>query len=212
MIAYDNLLLFLGASLALAITPGPDMLFILARSASYGCRAGVVSTLGIATGLLVHIAAAALGLSGLLIAVPAAYDAVRFAGAAYLVYLGARALLSRSSGEPGGPALERVEIGLRKIYTQGLITNVLNPKVALFFLAFLPQFVDPGNGSVPAQFVLLGVLFSTTGTLVNLGVALATSRAAAWTRGRARGAVWLERMSGLIFVGLGLRLALQRQA
>ena len=150
------------AGLALNLTPGPDMLYVAARGAAEGRRAGVVSALGIGAGTLVHITALALGLSALLAAVPLAYDAVRYAGAAYLVYLGVRALLARreegasvadapSSGAGARRATEPPPPGrLAALFRQGVVTNVLNPKVALFFLAFLPQFVDPARGSPAA--------------------------------------------------------------
>jgi len=204
-----NLLVFMGATLALNLTPGPDMLYVIARSAGEGRAAGVVSALGIAAGCMVHTLAIALGLSSLLVAVPVAYDVVRYAGAAYLIYLGVRALLrpSTQAGAPPAPA------PLDAVFRQGVVTNVLNPKVALFFLAFLPQFVDPARGGVAWQLLALGVLFNTSGTLVNLGVALAASGAVRWGRSRAgeQGERWrrhAQRFTGAVFVGLGLRLAL----
>ncbi len=203
-----NLLLFLGATLALNLTPGPDMLYVLARSAAEGRRAGVASALGIAGGTVFHTLAVVLGLSSLLLAVPYAYDAVRLGGAAYLVYLGLRALL-RPAAPGAGPRVERASLGA--IFRQGVVTNVLNPKVALFFLAFLPQFVDPARGSVPAQLLLLGVLFNVSGTLVNLTVALAASGAGQWGRARLGSSALLQRLTGLVFVGLGVRIALQRR-
>ena len=140
MFDLHDLLLFLGAGLALNLTPGPDMLYVAARSTSEGRRAGVVSALGIGAGTLVHIAALALGLSALLAAVPLLYDVVRLAGAAYLVWLGLRALLRPAAAPDEAPP---PPASLTTIFRQGVVTNVLNPKVALFFLAFLPQFVDP---------------------------------------------------------------------
>jgi threonine/homoserine/homoserine lactone efflux protein len=203
-----SLLLFLGATLALNVTPGPDMLYVIARSASEGRRAGVASALGIAGGTVFHTLAVVLGLSSLLLAVPFAYDAVRFGGAAYLVYLGLRALL-RPAAPGAGPRVERAS--LWAIFRQGVVTNVLNPKVALFFLAFLPQFVSPARGSVPVQLLVLGVLFNVSGTLVNLAVALVASRAGSWGRARLGTSAWLQRLTGVVFVGLGVRLALQER-
>ncbi|MBF5044547.1 LysE family translocator [Aggregicoccus sp. 17bor-14] len=204
-----NLLLFMGATLALNVTPGPDMLYVIARSASEGRRAGVASALGIAGGTVFHTLAVVLGLSSLLLAVPFAYDAVRLGGAAYLVYLGLRAIL-RPAGASAGT--QRVApASLWAIFRQGVVTNVLNPKVALFFLAFLPQFVDPARGRVPLQLLLLGVLFNASGTLVNLAVALAASGAGRWGRARVGGSALLQRLTGVVFVGLGVRLALQQR-
>ena len=197
-----SLLLFLAAGLALNFTPGPDMLYVAARGASEGRAAGVVSALGIGAGTLVHIALVALGLAALLAAVPVAYLVVRIGGAGYLIYLGVRALRSQTS-----LALRHVEPApLWTVFRQGVITNVFNPKVALFFLAFLPQFVDPSRGNPALQVVALGLLFDTTGTLVNLGVALASSRAAARLR-TGRTAAALHKITGILFIGLGLRLA-----
>lgn len=204
-----NLLLFLGATLALNVTPGPDMLYVLARSASEGRRAGVASALGIAGGTVFHTLAVVLGLSSLLLAVPFAYDAVRLGGAAYLVYLGLRAILRPAGASDGAPRV--APASLWAIFRQGVVTNVLNPKVALFFLAFLPQFVDPSRGRVPLQLLLLGVLFNVSGTLVNLGVAFAASGAGRWGRARVGGSALLQRLTGAVFVGLGVRLALQQR-
>jgi len=202
--AAHDFLVFLAAGLALNFTPGPDMLYVAARSSSGGRGVGVVSALGIGAGTLVHISALALGLSAVLVTVPAAYAAVRYAGAAYLVFLGVRALLRpRAISLPA-----RAEpAGSWRAFRQGMLTNILNPKVALFFLAFLPQFVDPARGSAAAQTVVLGLVFDTTGTAVNIGVAILASRATEWWRRRPRGADWLQRATGLLFLGLGARLA-----
>ena len=199
-----SLLLFLAAGLALNFTPGPDMLYVAARGASEGTAAGIVSALGIGAGTLVHITLVSLGLAALLAAVPLAYAVVRIGGAAYLIYLGVRALRSKSS-----LTLQHVEPApLRTIFRQGVITNVLNPKVALFFLAFLPQFVDPSRGNPALQVVALGLLFDTTGTIVNLGVALGSSRAAASLRRNTRAGDVLQKITGALFIGLGVRLAI----
>lgn len=199
-----SFLLFLAAGLALNFTPGPDMLYVAARGASEGRPAGIASALGIGAGTLVHITLVALGLAALLRAVPVAYLVVRIGGAAYLIYLGVRAI--RSSG---ALVLRRVEPApLRTVFRQGVITNVLNPKVALFFLAFLPQFVDPSRGNPVIQIVVLGLVFDVTGTLVNLGVALGASRAASQLRGASRARDVLQKLTGALFIGLGLRLAL----
>jgi len=199
-----SLLLFLAAGLALNFTPGPDMLYVAARGASEGRAAGIVSALGIGAGTLVHITLVALGLAALLAAVPVAYTLVQIAGAIYLIYLGVRALRSKST-----LSVERLQpASLGAIFRQGVITNVLNPKVALFFLAFLPQFVDPARGNPALQVVALGLLFDTTGTLVNLAVAIGSSRAAARLRAGSRAGAALQKLTGVLFIGLGLRLAL----
>jgi threonine/homoserine/homoserine lactone efflux protein len=209
MFDLHTLLLFLAAGLALNLTPGPDMLYVAARSTSEGRRAGIVSALGIGAGTLVHIAALAFGLSALLAAVPAAYDVVRYAGAAYLLWLGARALL-----RPGKmrDATVVTPAPLGAVFRQGVVTNVLNPKVALFFLAFLPQFVDPARGNPMVQTVALGLMFDTSGTIVNVLVALLASRAAGMLRrGGGRAGNVLQRVTGGVFVLLGVRLALARR-
>jgi threonine/homoserine/homoserine lactone efflux protein len=193
----------MAAGLALNLTPGPDMLYVAARSTSEGRSAGIVSSLGIATGTLFHITAVALGLSALLAAVPIAYTAVRIGGAIYLIYLGVRAL--GSHGAKAGQTVTRAPLAV--IFRQGVITNVLNPKVALFFLAFLPQFVDPARGSAAAQIVLLGLIFNVSGTTVNTAVALGASGVAARMHASSRPGLIMRRMTGLIFIGLGLRLA-----
>ena len=195
-----SLALFMAAGLALNLTPGPDMLYVAARGAGEGRSAGIASALGIGVGTLVHIALVAAGLAAVLAAVPIAYLAIRLGGAAYLIYLGVRALLSQKSAE----AAPLVPASIGTIFRQGVITNVLNPKVALFFLAFLPQFVDASRGNPALQVIGLGLLFDTTGTLVNLAVAIGSSRAAEQLRAPS---VWLQRATGGIFVALGVRLA-----
>src|SRR6185503_5152928 len=168
MIDPASLALFMTATLALNLAPGPDMLYVSTRSLTQGRRAGVISALGIAAGSVVHTVAIASGLAALLRALPLAYEIVRFAGAAYLIWLGIQALRNRSglaSGKPLDPASDWA------IFRQGAITNVLNPKVALFFLAFLPQFVDPSRGSAALQTLGLGAWFIASGTLVNFAVA-----------------------------------------
>src|SRR5437868_4979380 len=149
---------FLVAALMLNLAPGPDMLYVLGRSLGQGRRAGIISALGIFAGCLVHILAAALGLAAILRSSALAYDIVRYAGAAYLIYLGVRLIIAQTSDESlATPAPAR----LSSIFYQGVATNVLNPKVAMFFLAFLPQFIDARHGSVVLQIVALGLIFDT---------------------------------------------------
>lgn len=203
---FNSLLVFIGAGLLLNITPGPDVLYIVGRSIGQGRVAGLVSVLGIATGSLFHVASAALGLSALMLALPLAYDGVRYAGAAYLVWLGLRAIGSRSSPLH----VQRVEPErLGRVFRQGVLTNMLNPKVALFFLAFLPQFTNPANGPVSLQVALLGLIFIGNGTIVCLAYALAASWLGEWLQTRYGVATWLNRAMGGLFIGLGVRLALE---
>jgi threonine/homoserine/homoserine lactone efflux protein len=185
------------------------MLYVIARSAGQGRSAGLVSVLGIATGSLIQTCIVALGLASILAAVPLAYDLVKFVGAGYLIYLGVRALLSRQHSLIA-PTVERT--GLWRIFAQGVITNVLNPKVALFFLAFLPQFTSPAYGSVPLQIIILGTIFNVSGTAVNIMVSLFSSLLGNWLKSHARTSKVLNWLTGGIFIGLGVRLAfLQRQ-
>ena len=200
-----TLLLFMTAALALNVTPGPDMLYVIARSAGEGRTAGIISSLGIAAGCLVHTLAVALGLAGLLRAVPVAFEIVKWMGAAYLVWLGVRAL--RMHGVAAGPSATAAASNAA-IFRQGMLTNVLNPKVALFFLAFLPQFVDPERGPIALQVVSLGLLFNVSGTLVNILVAVLASGAGAWSRRRFGESPLMRRVTGVLFIGLGVRLAL----
>lgn len=200
----NSLLLFLIATITLNITPGPDMLYVIARSVGQGRAAGIASALGIAAGCFVHILAVTFGLASLLMAVPAAYEIVKYAGAAYLIYLGVRTLISRRPKDAETPIKEA---SLRTIFLQGAITNVLNPKVALFFLAFLPQFVNR-DGNFAAQIIFLGVLFNVSGTIVNVVVALAASYTGNRFKTRIGESAVFRWLTGGVFIGLGVRLAL----
>jgi threonine/homoserine/homoserine lactone efflux protein len=204
------LLLFVIAGLVLNFTPGPDLLYITARSLGQGWRAGAASAFGIGAGCLVHTVAAALGISVLLKASPVAYDALRLAGAAYLIWLGVQALRQRAVPN----AVDALPPdSLRKVFWQGFVTNVLNPKVALFFLAFLPQFADPARGAFALQVLVLGLIFIFNGLWVCLLVARSAAAMADWARRRAGAMTWIQRGSGALLVGLGLHLAINgRQA
>jgi threonine/homoserine/homoserine lactone efflux protein len=198
-----SLIVFMTATLALNLTPGPDMLYVIARSVGQGQRAGVASALGIGVGCLAHTFAAAFGLSALLMSSALAFDLVRYAGAVYLVYLGARALLSKSRPQ------EQSELkldSLPSIFNQGVVTNILNPKVALFFLAFLPQFAH-GGGSLAWQIIFLGFLFNVSGTSVNIIVALLGGRIGQAFNRRPAFAQAVRRGAGVVFIALGMRLA-----
>ncbi|MGH3144205.1 MAG: LysE family translocator, partial [Rubrobacter sp.] len=199
-----NLLLFVSASLALIIVPGPDMIYVLTRGVSQGRSAGLVSAAGVCSGVLVHTAFAAVGLSAILARSAAAFSVVKYAGAAYLVYLGIRAILDREKFAAHG----RVErAGLAIVFRQGVLSNVLNPKVALFFLAFLPQFVDPATGATGLQMLAFGVAFTFMGLVVLSVVALFSGALGEWLRSRPSFAGALRWLTGSVLVGLGLRLA-----
>lgn len=212
MLGTQDLLLFVVSGLLLNVTPGPDTLYIVARSSTQGLRAGAIAALGIGAGILVHMLAAALGLSALLAASATAFTIVKWAGALYLIYLGLSLLLARGTtyGPRSGAVLARA--AQRDIFVQGFLTNVLNPKVALFFVAFLPQFVAPDAESKVLALLLLGAMFNLNGTLWNLLVAWLSARAAGRMRQSAATLTWFNRCVGGFFVLLGVRLALTRAA
>jgi threonine/homoserine/homoserine lactone efflux protein len=202
-----DLWLFILTGLLLNATPGPDIAYIVGRSAQMGVKGGVSAALGIGTGALVHTAAAAVGISAILMTSAVAFTALKWAGAPYLVYIGVRMLLTRqrhASQTTTPPATAQ----LRTVFLQGMLTNVLNPKVALFFLAFLPQFISADAPSKVVAFVALGSLFNLTGTLWNLGVAWSAARIVSAGKGIGSIRIWLERALGAMFVVMGARLAL----
>jgi threonine/homoserine/homoserine lactone efflux protein len=198
---------FLIAAFALNLAPGPDMLYVIGRSVGQGRKAGILSSLGVFVGCWVHILAAAFGIAALLRSSPIAFNVVRYAGAAYLIYLGVKMLAQKTNLTSQQLKAERLGV----IFRQGAITNMLNPKVAIFFLAFLPQFVDARRGSVVLQILILGLIFNVGGTLVNLAVAYAGGTLGELLRRNQSIARLQRRFTGLIFVGLGLRLAWQRR-
>jgi threonine/homoserine/homoserine lactone efflux protein len=195
--------IFAAAALLLLLTPGPAVLYIVARSLEQGRRAGLVSALGVHLGTLVHVAAAAAGLSAILAASATAFSVVKSLGAAYLVYLGARRLLERRTAGNGADRPRP----LRRAFLDGVVVNVLNPKTALFFLAFLPHFVNVSRGSVGAQVLALGVLFVLLGLVTDGGYALMAGTAAQWLRGRPRFLAGERWLSGGMYIGLGIAAA-----
>jgi threonine/homoserine/homoserine lactone efflux protein len=200
-----DLALFAGAALLLNLTPGADMLFVAGTGAARGRRAGVLAALGVGAGCALHTGLAAVGLSALIAASELAFNLVRWAGAGYLVWLGIGLLRPR---RPSGAA---AALPAGHPFWQGALTNALNPKVALFFLAFLPQFIEAGAPGQTAALVVLGTLFNLGGTAVNLVVALLASRVARALAARGpagKAGAWLQRACGALFVGLGLKLAL----
>jgi threonine/homoserine/homoserine lactone efflux protein len=212
MSGVHDLWLFVLTGLLLNITPGPDIAYIVGRSAQMGTRGGVAAALGVGAGALVHTAAAAVGISAILMTSALAFTVLKWAGAAYLVYIGVQMLLARQQGETAmATAAPGANTRLRTAFLQGMLTNILNPKVALFFLAFLPQFISADAPSKVVAFVALGLLFNLTGTLWNLGVAWCAAHIASRGRGIARVGIWLERTLGAMFIAMGIRLALARQ-
>jgi threonine/homoserine/homoserine lactone efflux protein len=209
-----NLSLFLLTSIAVTIAPGPDNLQVLARGVSQGRAAGLVAALGFASGLVCHTMLAAFGVAALLRASPIAFQVIKLAGAAYLIWIGIRAL--RSPGIALNGAQVRQPLGT--IFRQSVIGNLLNPKVTLFFMVFLPQFVDQraaadahGAFSGPAaQMVLLGLIFMLETLVVFSAIGLAAGTLGAWMKRRPRLGVWLDRVAGASFIGIGLRVAISR--
>ncbi len=195
-----TLALFALAALALIVVPGPAVLYIVAQSIDRGRLAGVVSALGVATGGLVHVTAAAIGLSAVLASSADAFTAVKLAGAAYLIGMGLFTLLRRREVDPEAPVHER---RLRRIYGQGVVVNVLNPKTALFFVAFLPQFVHRDDGHVPLQLLVLGLVFVVLAVTSDTVWALAAGAASARLRTSARFLAVQRYVSGSVFVALG---------
>ncbi|RYF06582.1 MAG: LysE family translocator [Comamonadaceae bacterium] len=215
-----QLVLFVAAGWLLNLTPGPDVFYIVTHALRSGARAGIVAGLGITAGCFVHVVAAALGVSALLATSATAFTVLKWAGAAYLVYIGVRMLRARpggglaavARGAGAGPAAQTPPAtSLREVFKGGFWTNVLNPKVAIFFLAFVPQFIAPGTEHKALAFLLLGTLFNVNAIPVNAGWALA----AAWMARRVgavqRGMHWLDRVAGALFVAFGIKLALTEQ-
>ncbi|CAN5145992.1 LysE family translocator [soil metagenome] len=209
-----HLLLFIGAGLLLNLTPGPDVLYIVSHALRSGARAGIVAGLGITAGCFVHIVAAAAGVSALMAASSTAFAVLKWAGAGYLLWIGVKMLIARQPAGGATPDLAAASArggstgSLRSIFLGGFWTNALNPKVALFFLAFVPQFIVPGTSNAPLAFLLLGCLFNFNAIFVNVGWAVL----AAWMSRRMqavqRAMSWLDRFAGAMFIGFGIKLAL----
>jgi threonine/homoserine/homoserine lactone efflux protein len=217
MFGIHDLTLFIISGLLLNLMPGPDSLLIMTRSATQGWRAGSAAALGIGAGTMIHIFAAALGLSALLSTSAAAFTAVKWIGAAYIVYVGIgmlRAKLRTAADDAQAQSVAASAaqpLAYRKIFFQGFLTNVLNPKVALFFLAFVPQFISADSTSKPMAFIVLGCIFNFNGMLWCNGLAVFTAFASARLKVKPLAALWLNRVTGGLFLALGLRLALAEQ-
>jgi threonine/homoserine/homoserine lactone efflux protein len=202
-----ELWLFILSGLLLNVTPGPDTAYIVGRSIQFGWRGGVAAVIGICCGCLVHVFGAAIGLSALLMASSAAFTVLKWAGAAYLLVTGVQMLLSHSR-PLAEAAVAGNETSLARVFWQGALTNVLNPKVALFFLAFLPQFVTAESAHKTLAFLVLGLIFITSGTLWCFGIAAFAARAADRIRQSAGAMAWINRALGGLFVYLGIRVAM----
>ena len=208
MAGIHDVWLFVISGLLLNMTPGVDTLYIVGRGTAQGWRAGAVAALGIGAGCIVHTLAAALGLSAILATSATAFMVVKWIGAAYLVYLGATLLLTRAGGSA---AVAPPPATLSRVFAQGFLTNVLNPKVALFFLAFLPQFIDADAPQKALAFLVLGTIFIVNGTLWNLLVAWSASGLGRRLAAGRSAATWLNRALGGLFIALGVRLALSER-
>lgn len=208
MVPVDLMLLFIAASAALAVAPGPDNIFVLTQSALHGKKAGLFVTLGLCTGLLVHIAAVTLGVAALLNTSVVAFTVLKVLGAGYLLYLACQAF---RAGSTEINVANKSPLNSRALYLRGILMNVSNPKVAIFFLAFLPQFVDPSRGLVAAQIVMLGIAFMITALIIFSTISWASGYIGDWLRGSPRTQIVMNRMSGVVFIVLACRLALSRQ-
>lgn len=206
-----QLLMFIAAGWLLNLTPGPDVLYIVSSALKSDVRAGIVAALGIVSGCFVHVFAAALGVGALLATSAAAFTVLKWVGAAYLVWMGIKLLRARGGGAtivPDQVSADVVAVNLGRIYRQGFLTNVLNPKVALFFLAFVPQFIAPGTEDKVTAFLLLGLLFNLNSLPINFGYAWLAGWASRRVGAVQRAMHWMDKAAGLMFIGFGLKLAL----
>jgi threonine/homoserine/homoserine lactone efflux protein len=204
MIPLDVMLVFIGVAAALAAVPGPDNIFVLTQSAVHGRIAGLIVTLGISLGLLVHTTAVALGVAVIFQTSQYAFTALKYAGAAYLLYLAWQAFTASSNKFDGETTKSETAA---KQFLRGFTLCIANPKITIFFLAFLPQFVIPENGAIVAQFYQLGALMVLVTLVVFGSVAVAAGSLGAWIKGSPKTQVWLNRISGIVFVSLALKLA-----
>ena len=201
---WSNFALFFAASWVLIITPGPDMIYVITRGISQGRKAGMISAIGVTLGILVHTIFAACGLALILRTSALAFLAVKFAGAGYLIYIGVKTLKEKSDFKFNR---DRPKDGIGKIFVQGILSNVLNPKIALFFLAFLPQFVNPGHGSASAQMVYLGLIFALFGIVFLVLLGYFSGRIGLWFSNKQNFAEKIRWFTGSVLIALGLRLA-----
>ncbi|WP_107498468.1 LysE family translocator [Thalassobius sp. I31.1] len=202
MIPFETLTLFFGASVMLALAPGPDNVFVLTQSAMNGRVAGLFVTLGLCTGLLFHTTAVALGVAAIFQTSELAFTLLKFAGAGYLLYLAYKAFRAGNTAIEG----ERAEASLKSLYLRGLIMNITNPKVAIFFLAFLPQFAKPEFGPLIPQLLILGAVMALSTILVFGSVAIGAGSLGDWLKARPSAQIWINRIAGLVFVGLAAKL------
>ena len=200
-----TLLGFVAASLVVLLTPGPGVLYVVARSVAQGTRIGLVSVLGLSAGALVHVAAATLGLSAILLTSATAFGIVKAVGAGYLIYLGLRTLFARQSSDEAAPS---AATPLHRPFRDGVIVSLFNPKIAVFFLAFLPQFVDPSRGPVPQQILLLGLLYVALAVITDGAYALLAGSLRQWLGSRVMQGRLPRALTGSLYIGLGVKAAL----
>ena len=208
MIPNDVLILFVAASAALAVAPGPDNIFVLTQSAIHGRKAGILVTLGLCTGLLFHIAAVAFGVAAIFKTSIIAFTVLKIVGAAYLLYLAWQAF---RAGSTQITTTSEMSVNSKSLYVRGILMNVTNPKVAIFFLAFLPQFTEPSRGAISMQIIVLGAVFMVTAFVIFTLIAWAASRIGGWLKNSKRAQVGINRLAGTVFVLLACRLALTKQ-
>jgi threonine/homoserine/homoserine lactone efflux protein len=202
----ESFWVFALAALLLNLTPGNDMLYVAARSTSQGSKAGILSSLGIMVGCMVHIVAAMFGLSAIIAKSALAFDIIKYVGAAYLIYLGVRSVVSRKRSLKINTSIKK--LSHQRIFWQGVVTNVLNPKVALFFLAFLPQFININQGNAAFQILFPGTWFNVGGSLVNIFVSLLFGKVGKWLSQSPAFIQWQERIAGTILIALGIKVAI----
>ena len=208
MIPFETVAIFFAASVALALAPGPDNIFVLTQSALHGRKAGLLVTIGLCTGLLVHTAAVSLGVAAIFQTSTTAFNILKIVGAMYLLYLAWQAFRAGAAniddkGKPG--------MSWRKLYSRGVIMNITNPKVAIFFLAFLPQFADPSRGSITVQMLMFGGLFIVSTLLIFGIIAWSAGFLGEWLKGSVKAQLIMNRVAGTVFTGLALRLAISER-
>lgn len=208
MIPFETAVIFSAASVALALAPGPDNIFVLTQSALYGRKAGFWVTIGLCTGLLVHTAAVSLGVAAIFQTSIIAFNILKIMGAMYLLYLAWQAFRAGAANldEKGKP-----DMGWRELYSRGVIMNITNPKVAIFFLAFLPQFADPSRGSITVQMLMFGGLLIVTTVLVFSTIAWSAGFLGEWLKGSVKAQLIMNRLAGTVFTALALRLIISKR-
>jgi threonine/homoserine/homoserine lactone efflux protein len=208
MIPFETVAIFFAASIALALAPGPDNIFVLTQSALHGRKAGLLVTIGLCTGLIVHTAAVSLGVAAIFQTSTMAFNILKIVGAMYLLYLAWQAF---RAGAANLDDKGKAGMGWRKLYSRGVIMNITNPKVAIFFLAFLPQFADPSRGSITVQMLMFGGLFIVSTLLIFSIIAWSADFLGEWLKGSVKAQLIMNRVAGTVFTGLALRLAISER-